>query len=591
MKKRIFVSVLAAALCASVVFGAIALPAKARITENRAESYSDIFKLIQKRQAEPKLAGGFIMEDAAAAPETGAVLDYSTTNLQEAGVDGADTVKTDGSYLYALTGEKIYIVKAQAGKLTLTAAIERKNDQERFMELYLCGNRLVVIKDIYEEAEPEDDGVIYDCAYLGGQTTEVELYNIENKQTPALAESFSQDGNYLNSRMVEDCLYLLTTKYVSGDIRQEQPETYIPELGKNGKNGIMPVGDIYVYPGEDGGADNYVVMAGIDVAKGERVSSKAILGYQMDVYCAQENLYLSTPDWSRSRVKFQSGTKLMRFALKEGALSLEAEGRVPGLLNNQFSMSEKGNTLRLVTTVEGDHFIREDDKYSTGEEIATRSNSLYVLNLELQIQGAVERLAPGEQIYSARFIGDMAYFVTFRNVDPLFAVDLSKPDSPRVLSALKIPGFSEYLHPYGKDLLLGIGRDADEKTGETGVVKLSMFNIKNGGNVLEQDKKLTKEWYSQALDNHKAVLVDEKKGLVAFPGEDNYLIYTYDEGKGFSLEKAVKFNYDEEYYGGEIRGLYIGDYLYAVNSGYDSGLAIATVHLKDYALGENLVLE
>ncbi len=229
-----------------------------------------------------------------------------------------------------------------------------------------------------------------------------------------------------------------------------------------------------------------------------------------------------------------------------------------------------------------------------------------MLDEELKVIGSLENLAEDERIYSARFIGDIAYFVTFRNMDPLFCVDVSDTAHPVLLGELKIPGFSDYLHPYGENLLLGIGYDTDD-TGAVECVKLTMFDISNPLGV-EEKHTLVLEHYnsSEVCYNHRAVLVDMEKNLIGLPFEGSYYgkggyqdytqkkgyaVYGYDGEKGFyqkfekeyvrkwepiyyhidgnrisvdGVQKEIGNNWNDWYYM-NLRGIYIGDYFYLVN--------------------------
>ena len=198
--------------------------------------------------------------------------------------------------------------------------------------------------------------------------------------------------------------------------------------------------------------------------------------------------------------------------------------------------------------------------------------------------GRLDNVAEGERVYSVRFMGDIGYFVTFRQTDPLFSVDLSNPKEPKLLGQLKIPGFSEYMYPYGDGLLLGFGMEADEKTGRTSYLKLSMFNTSNPADLTEQDKTVIDPFtYSEALYNHKAMLVSVSKNLIGFPANDNngnqgYFVYEY-TGDGFAKKAALELKVDYKYaYEPNIRGMFIGDYFYIVN-----GTALWCFDLNDFA--------
>ena len=282
---------------------------------------------------------------------------------------------------------------------------------------------------------------------------------------------------------------------------------------------------------------------------------------------------------------------------------------VKGTLNDQFSMDEYEGHLRVVTTVNeyvyetrnveqketvdinGDGVIDETDMiepYSYRYIIdSKRYNSLYIYDEKLQLTGCIENLAPDEHIKSARLMGKVGYFVTFRQTDPLFSVDLSDPANPKVLGALKIPGFSTYLHPYGEGLLLGIGYDADETTGWTQGVKLSMFDVSDPANVKEVHKhSLTDFSYTGVEIDHKAALIDVEKDIIGFPvrgyhdtGEYNvYVVYGYDEKNGFypKFSEGYAMGYDADLYefkyelfSSDCRGAYIGDTFYMINPAYE----------------------
>ena len=212
---------------------------------------------------------------------------------------------------------------------------------------------------------------------------------------------------------------------------------------------------------------------------------------------------------------------------------------------------------------------------------------MYIFDKDLKVKGKIEGLAKGEHIKSARFMGDMAYFVTFRQTDPLFSVDVSDPANPKILGYLKIPGFSEYLHPFGNGLLFGLGQDADEKVGGTKGLKLSMFDISNPADVKEIAKKLFNERdedysNSEAEYERKSILVDAAKNLIGFPVSyyssakrrqiNQYVRYGFDKEKGFYERFRADFP-EFDSYGGNYRGLYIGKHFYIVAVNIDEVLS------------------
>ncbi|HAN21355.1 MAG: hypothetical protein A2Y15_07060 [Clostridiales bacterium GWF2_36_10] len=294
-------------------------------------------------------------------------------------------------------------------------------------------------------------------------------------------------------------------------------------------------------------------------------------------------------------------TDIYRFSIDNAVVAYAANGSIQGTLINQFSMDEYNDTFRIATTVyEYELYTYKDynsnDAYYYGQ--SSYYNNLYILDEDLKVTGSLTGLAPNERIYSVRFDGEIGYVVTFRQVDPLFTIDLSDKTSPKVLSALKIPGFSSYMHPYGDGLLFGFGQDADETNGWSQGLKLSMFDISDKTNVTEQSslKLGTEYYYSAAMYNHKAILVDAKKNLIGFPVEyynynynntetsytnpdeyekteesygstepvytakTGYVFYKYENGK-FVLSGSI-FNDNTNYNYQGLRGLYIGDYVY-----------------------------
>jgi inhibitor of cysteine peptidase len=215
------------------------------------------------------------------------------------------------------------------------------------------------------------------------------------------------------------------------------------------------------------------------------------------------------------KAKEMEKTVIHKISFSGSKLNYQASGSVPGRILNQFSMDEKDNFFRIATT--------RSQSWSRIESLNRESYSnVYVLDDKLQTIGVLENLAPGERIYSVRFIGDRAYLVTFKQTDPLFAIDLKDPKAPRVLGELKIPGYSNYLHPYAENILLGFGRDTELK--ENGNVinkglKLSLFDVSDPSSPKELDNFITGNEFSDsiALYDHKAFLASGAKKIVSVP--------------------------------------------------------------------------
>jgi uncharacterized secreted protein with C-terminal beta-propeller domain len=226
-------------------------------------------------------------------------------------------------------------------------------------------------------------------------------------------------------------------------------------------------------------------------------------------------------------------------------LNLEASGTVTGKPLNQFSLDEYEDNLRVATTVGSNWWW-----FGFGDGGARQSaNDIYILDEDLRLRGELTDLGLEERIYSARFIEDKGYLVTFKQIDPFFVLDLSNPDNPKKSGELKIPGYSSYLHPITKDKILGIGEENNK-------VKVSLFDVSDPKNPQEISKYSLDEYYSEISSTHHAFLLDKKHQIFFLPGVKGGYIFSY-AGDNLKLEKAVS----------DIsarRAIYINDYLYVI---------------------------
>ena len=504
---------------------------------------------------------------------------HSGTNIQVEGVQEADVIKTDGRYIYLVSTENLLIVQAEDGQARIVSRIPLRSEEPiggtvftgQIQELYIADDRLVLIRQSYEETEPAAGGgmgtVAGDCIRYGGASlTEALFYDVSDRAHPRLTATLGQRGSYLSSRMVGNYLYIASSYYPYGKRDAEKPGTFVPSLLADGALSPIPAGSVYV-PDAPASAQ-YLVITGADAANPSRhVSSQAMLDGGGTLYAGLDSLYIAASHSAAIPGGWETITRLTRFSTEKGVVRRRAAGQVEGRILNQFSMDEYGGYFRIVTTCD------RWQEYTNGKPAAgfqaKEGNNLFVLDAGLKTVGKIEKLAPGERIYSVRFDGETGYFVTFRQVDPLFTVSLRDPAAPAVQSQLKIPGFSEYLHVWNEDLLFGLGKDADESTGRANGLKLSMFQVSDPQNVVEQDKTLLGAAYpyTEASYNHKAVLIDVQKNLIAFSvanaqGRQSYLVYAYDAEKGFIRRGELKPAYQD--YPAWMRGLYIGDFLYLV---------------------------
>ena len=523
----------------------------------QADSEEELYKTLQEleKQTGSYARGGDIMlleesaeiatmdagaADTAANQKVTGEADFSQTNVREAGVDEGDVVKTDGSYLYILKSSgSVRIVDIRETKMKEVAEIQPEKLNESIEDLYLDGDRLMLVTTGYESSMEEAESDMYTVNRY--QYTALTVYDITEREHPEMAGRITQEGDYRQSRKKGDYVYLLTQ--------------YSPSLGDSFEDSsVMPlvneqklaISDVYL-PDQTSQSD-YLVASGINIQDPENViSSKAIVSGAADFYMSSDNLFICNNNWNDGK----SSTEILRFACVDGEITAGAMCELPGFLNDTFSLDEYQGYLRVLLT--------ED---SNGE-----SNSLYILDADMQVTGAIRDLADGETIRSARFMGTMAYFVTFRQTDPLFCADLSDPDNPQILSELKLTGFSSYLHPYGEHLLLGVGYEAEEETGSQTGVKLSMFDISDPSQVEELDKYVIKgASYLPSDYNYKAILADGEKNLIGFVCDGEYLVFSYDEEKGFQNLLTYTMS-DWEYWDGDAscRGVYAGDEFYIVD--------------------------
>jgi inhibitor of cysteine peptidase len=449
------------------------------------------------------LKGGFtglpfsIQSSAAtAASESGDKIDYSTTNIQVAGVDEADVVKTDGTYIYLSRLDTVYIVKAYpADEAELVAKIRFSGDVS---DLFIAGDTLVVFTPGYGRVY----AMIGDSAtYIPmTETTTVYFYDVSDRTAPTLERTYESEGSYVATRMIGDFVYVVSQKgaYVY------EGALDMPAYKDNGSVCKIPANSVYFYNGTDP-YYAYTTIASINTKDMEFPIQSAtfLLGSSSTVYCSAEYLYLTTGGYSE--------TGIHKIKLNNGSIEGVADGSVPGWILNQFSMDESEGYFRIATT--------------TGHAwgVATSKNNVYVLDGEMKIVGTLEDLAPGEQIYSARFMGDRLYLVTFKKVDPLFVIDLSEPTAPRVLGKLKIPGYSDYLHPYDETHVIGIGKEAVDAEGGSFAwyqgVKLSLFDVSNVSHPVEVAKLEIGDrgTDSPALSDHRAFLFSRERNLLVLP--------------------------------------------------------------------------
>lgn len=589
-----------------------------------AENYDEIYDYLEARYQEmQEAAGNYALTDEAAmdtgassgattemksttdeaaeaediaAMDTADGSGYSDTNVREEGVGEADIVKTDGKRLYIVNNQQIQIVDIQKPEMEHLSTI--RLDKESYVsEIFVKDDRLVAV---YSQSEYRDQGNastgVYGGIYL--QYAVAETFDISKPEKPVSLGKVSQSGNYNTMRAVGDYVYLISDFYTEfyGVTARSDLDAYIPSVqGKQIASGdiLMPVGSQ---------ANKYTIISAFSLKDPEKkIDSKAVFGSGGMCYVSKENIYICESSYgsygimplarqgvgTSGSTQTVSKTCIRKVSYQDGKLKAVGQTEVDGTLNDSFSIDEYEGNLRLVVTVTplgsggtGELNLVEDAETDTRKE----TNALYILDKNLEELSRIEGLAEDETVYSARFMGDTGYFVTFRQIDPLFSVDLSDPKNPEILGQLKIPGFSEYLHPYGNGLLLGIGMDVDETGTTTEGVKLSMFDISDPSNVTEAKKYVLENTYSSSVFyDYKAAFVDVKKNLIGFPADGDmtrYVIFSYGEN-GFER----LFEREMSGYAWNVRAMYSGSRLYLV-----AGNTVESYDMKTFEKVDDIVL-
>ncbi len=567
---RIFASLLIVASAAA----ALAAEKQKSDVPQRIRSYNHLLRMLKQHDAHylvKNTAGGAELTGALAGPtpsdkllgETlpaantvalgGAVADTppsSATNVQVAGVDESDIVKNDGEYIYQVNRERVLVIKAFPDDQLAIASTVSFASEFYPLEIFIDANRLVVIGSAYR-TEPVEK-----FFYFWPTTVKAIVFDTTDKTKLVQLREVELDGTYLSSRKIDQSVYLVTRKYpdfyflpfidVAGPVGPggvaggaEGAGATVKSAGARAKNrirrnsGVIPAlrdtttsdkpqkidpGDIFYLPGFT--EPDYLLVAGFNLGDiAQPADVKVFIGAGQAVYASRKNLYVADtryPMFFAQPLAGEGGanekapgiptetTGIYRFALDNGKVSFSARGEVPGTVASQFAMDEDGEFFRVATT------LNDWANFTT-------SNNVYVLGGDLSAAGKLEGLAPGERIFSTRFIGERCYICTFRQVDPFFVISLADPHAPAVLGELKINGFSDYLQPYDDTHILGFGKDS--LNGLYQGMKIACFDVSDVSNPVQVSSVNIGDrgTSSEALYDHRALLFDKSRNLLAFP--------------------------------------------------------------------------
>jgi uncharacterized secreted protein with C-terminal beta-propeller domain len=595
-----------------------------------------------------------IPQGAVAKTESGGS-EYSTTNIQVENVDEPDYLKNDSKYVYIVSQNTLSIIDAypaESAKLVLKIALDI--DSQYIQNMFLNEDRLVIFYN-----GQSDDEIIPQYDFVPRRSyssvTHALIVDVSDKENPTILKDYSIDGYFSDARMIGNYAYFVTNSNIDyqyprlpiimeDSVRIMTPEAfYFDNVEQFSNFNTLTAIDIFgdtvnsetflmgytgsIYVSEDNFYITYqqsmpfgfyenssrdrffdVIVPLLpndiqekikSIQKDSSISSSAqwikISDLMQKSYNGmskneKEKLFEKIKDALNeydARIQEETNkTIIHKISINEDKIEYVAKGSVPGRLLNQFSMDESDDRFRVVTTTE----------YYTQYQGMVRANAVYILDDQLNIVGELDQIAPDESVYSARFIGDRLYLVTFQQIDPFFVIDLSK-DTPKILGELKIPGFSNYLHPYDDEHIIGIGRDTKE-IGEGRVqqlgIKIALFNVADVKNPKVIDDVIIGDssTYSEALNEHKAFFFDKTKGILSIPitGDtknldenssskmiapeynrwSGFYVFDLDNVGGFELKgKVTHSDSDSRYYGmNNARTFYIDDVLYTASEGY-----------------------
>lgn len=512
-------------------------------TENAQMGYGGGVMYYGKDMMEDRAVAAPMANGAKAETSQTSGLDYSKTNVQVEGVDEGDRVKTDGNFLYVVSrrDSKVRIIDVRDPKnMKVVSTISF----DAFMpnDLYIDGTKLAVTGQVSQSTLPGmEDSIngkmmIYPPIWGGVQKSAVKIFDVTTKASPKEIRMVAFEGNVLSTRLVGGKMLL---------VLNSAPRWYGPyvQTKEASANGLIPLYDDSAKSVKDAPVvgctsvtilprvprPQYLVVATVPLSATAEVGRTVILGNGQNVYASLENLYVSSPDWvyhwNTAAGTSEEKTNVYRFAYTSAGTEFSAQGSVPGHILNQFSMDENGDTFRIATTL-------SSQWNETISDMTKPTNNLYVLNKKLDTLGSVTGIAPSESIYSVRFMGNRAYMVTFKQVDPLFVIDLTDARNPKILGRLKIPGYSNYLHSVDENHILGFGKEVDESIDKDKVhsddavyytailgMKVALFDVTDVANPKEIHKEVIggRGTDSPLLSDHKALLFDKERGLLAFP--------------------------------------------------------------------------
>ena len=524
------------------------------------------------------------------------------TNVQVQGVDEADIVKAVGNRIFYIRDYQIVVAKTNAGKITQEGSIDFGRGFY-IEEFYADGNKLVVIGSV------EENNKVF---------TKVLVYDVTSIENPKLLRTMMQEGFYRSSRKIGDQVYLISEAYLYENlVMPVYKDSLVSEKFQS-----LDVASVRIFPPYWGQS---IVTVGTFSAKDkDPVKHLSFMGSSNDVYMNEKSLYISYIEGSYyPAVPFMEGgigsvaeerasadvievtpsdyyvekTRIKKFSINKSDIKYVGETTIEGTLINQFAMDESNGVFRVAYT----------RSWSSGSEVATFDKNMNPL-------GKLAGIAPNERIYSVRFMGDRLYLVTFEQVDPFFVIDLKNPSAPKILGELKIPGYSDYLHPYDANHIIGFGNATEILDGgnvRNDGMKLAMFDVTDVKNPKQISSVVIGSGgtYSELMHNHKALMYNPQKSYFGFPvtivekkrnarnsWESEYVFqggYVYEVDKNYQLKfkgsSTHRFGASDnlEHNIDITRLVYIGDYIYSVSDAAISSNRASDMSKVDFVQWKN----
>lgn len=553
--------------------------------------------------------------------------DYSDTNTRTENVAEADIIKTDGKYIYAITacegenGLGLSIFSADGENSELLCSISLQDELESvaksaFEEEYEEGEYFGAERIFYYFDKHElmiyNDKLVIICGL--NEYTAVLICDVTDKAEPKITDKLYVQGHYDSCRLTEGYLYLFTERYIdnwrsidytANIYTEEKAKELLAPCTSQGK---LDSSDVYVTECED--YNTYHMIATVDMENTTEFKQvRAILGEEGSgqIYVSANNIYYITDIYydmdaymtehevsDGKVVKINNKSEIISLTYKDGQVTPVKRAQIEGSVGDEFAIDEYNGYLRVAVSTASYTVkcVEQEVEYYDGSEWITdtewvpdysweewkNGSALYVLDENLEVVGSIPQLKENENVYGVRFDGDIAYVVTYEQMDPLFSIDLSDPANPVVLGALKIPGFSTYLHKWDENTLIGIGYN------EWGEIKISTFDITDKTDVRETDVcDIEGVYWASALYEHKAAFISPEKNLIGFmDGYGTYMIFSYVDGE---LTEVISQQLTEKTYY-ESRGMYIDDYIYIV--GQMDGMYIYDLNTYEFIKGVEL---